>query len=63
MLCFKYSFTKKERWYLDWTPSYNAEESNRFNEDRITYQLKGSPINGRIIGFQDESMLNNLLGY
>lgn len=63
MLRFKYKFVKKERWYLDWTPTYNVNESNRYNDDMITYQLNGSPVDGRVFGFQDESMLNNLLGY
>ncbi len=63
MLKFKYRFIKKERWYLDWTPSYDVDGQNRYNEDQITHQLKGSPINGRIIGFQDEHTLYNLLGF
>lgn len=35
------------------------------SEDGKTISVKEeeSPINGRIIGFQDESMLSNLLGY
>lgn len=44
--------------YVEWLPMYDVDEGTRYNSDTISFQTKGSGIDGRAFGFKNETDVN-----
>ncbi len=59
MMKFRYHFEDTD--YLNWSPLYRSSDTNRYNQSSISYQIEGSPIDGKVHGFSDQNELNRFL--
>ncbi len=55
MMRFKYHFGRSNMRYVEWLPMYDVGEGTRYNSDAISFQTKGSGIDGRVFGFKNET--------
>lgn len=62
MMRFKYHFGRSNMRYVEWLPMYDVDEGTRYNSDAISFQTKGSGIDGRVFGFKNEADVNFWLG-
>ena len=59
MMKFRYHFEDSD--YLNWSPLYRSSDTNRYNQSSISYQIQGSPIDGKVHGFNNQDQLNRFL--
>ena len=62
MMRFKYHFGRSNMRYVEWLPMYDVDEGTRYNSDTISFQTKGSGIDGRAFGFKNETDVKFWLG-
>ena len=61
IIMIKYRYHFEDTDYLNWSPLCRSSFTNRYNQSSINYQIQGSPIDGKVHGFSDESELNRFL--
>ena len=63
MVKFQYrSYVENGVRYLDWSPILDLSNGNRYNKDRINWQIDGSGIDGTVRGFATQSDIDIFLG-
>ena len=63
MIKFQYRFyTENGHRYIDWSPTYDGSQGNKYSGDTIKWQVNGSGMDGKVKSFSTKQQIDVFLG-